>query len=267
MQGLDFKAEVDRRCAKVLASISARMGFVPSGIQQTLMKLKVLKAPGDPAYDAVRATTGGPLRYRHVSPGRTDRRSPSPPKKPTSPRNSAEKASSKMLFTKGMNNSHFEEQIDTILNAYNSGREGREGRENRGNTDVDDEDATAAFGDLVDDPIPDEDELDAFFDSTLQLRDRQKRKGASTSPETRLASTDTSGLDSSKQIYWSKWDAKLNLMGKGEGASLMRAATPPRGVERQQDLSVSSTARNTYFGDEYLRSFYTHVALTTTNFI
>ena len=55
MQGLDFKAEVDRRCAKVLHSISARIGFIPSGIQQTIQELKLMKAPGDPSYDMARA--------------------------------------------------------------------------------------------------------------------------------------------------------------------------------------------------------------------
>ena len=57
MQGLDFKAEVDRQCAKVLHSISARIGFIPSGIQQTIHDLKLMKAPGDPSYDVVRANS------------------------------------------------------------------------------------------------------------------------------------------------------------------------------------------------------------------
>ena len=69
MQGLDFKAEVDRRCANVLSSIQTRMGFIPAGIQQTISKLKVLKAPGDPAYDAVRSS--GSLKYRNMSPSRS----------------------------------------------------------------------------------------------------------------------------------------------------------------------------------------------------
>jgi len=54
MQGLDFKAEVDRRCARIIASIQSRMGFVPSGIEKQVAYLKLLKAPGDPAYDHVR---------------------------------------------------------------------------------------------------------------------------------------------------------------------------------------------------------------------
>ena len=101
MQGLDFKAEIDRRCGKVLSSISARMGFVPSGILKTIQKLKVLKylfylfesnlptttttktttnlklficlsffkilkAPGDPSYDSARASDT--RRYRSSSP-------------------------------------------------------------------------------------------------------------------------------------------------------------------------------------------------------
>jgi hypothetical protein len=218
MQGLDFKAEVDRRCAKVLASISARMGFVPSGIQQTLMKLKVLKAPGDPAYDAVRASTGGHLRYRHVSPTRTEKRtpSPSPPKKTASTSNSAEKAYSKMRFTKGMNNSLFDEQIDTILNAYKIGYRRRDE-----DASVEDEDVALPHG-VVDDALVKEDDLDTFFDSTFELQEQQHSKGVSRSPEThgrlesRIAATDSSGLDSSKQIGWSNWNAKLNLMGKGE---------------------------------------------------
>jgi hypothetical protein len=54
MQGLDFKAEVDRRCSRIIASIQSRMGFVPSGIEKQVAYLKLLKAPGDPAYDHVR---------------------------------------------------------------------------------------------------------------------------------------------------------------------------------------------------------------------
>ena len=54
MQGLDFKAEVDRRCARIIASVQSRMGFVPSGIEKQVAYLKLLKAPGDPAYDDVR---------------------------------------------------------------------------------------------------------------------------------------------------------------------------------------------------------------------
>jgi hypothetical protein len=57
MQGLDYKAEVDRRCAKVMKSIQSRMGFVPAGVQKQVMYLKVLKAPGDPNYDDVRLHT------------------------------------------------------------------------------------------------------------------------------------------------------------------------------------------------------------------
>ena len=57
MQGLDFKAEVDRRCAKVLHSISSRIGFIPSGIQQTIHELRLMKAPGDPSYDEVRTNS------------------------------------------------------------------------------------------------------------------------------------------------------------------------------------------------------------------
>lgn len=57
MQGLDFKAEVDRRCSKVLHSISTRIGFIPSGIQQTIHELKLMKAPGDPSYDIARANS------------------------------------------------------------------------------------------------------------------------------------------------------------------------------------------------------------------
>lgn len=54
MQGLDYKAEVDRHCARVLTSIQSRMGFIPAGVQKEILYLKVLKAPGDPSYDEVR---------------------------------------------------------------------------------------------------------------------------------------------------------------------------------------------------------------------
>lgn len=43
MQGLDFKARVDNRCARILASIQSRMGFIPAGIQKQILYLKVLK--------------------------------------------------------------------------------------------------------------------------------------------------------------------------------------------------------------------------------
>ena len=54
MQGLDYKAEVDRRCEKVIKSIQSRMGFVPAGVMKNIQHLRSLKAPGDPAYDVVR---------------------------------------------------------------------------------------------------------------------------------------------------------------------------------------------------------------------
>lgn len=56
IQGLDYKAEVDRRCLEMLAAVQSRMGFVPTPIQQAALRLKLLKAPGDPAY--------GPARHR-----------------------------------------------------------------------------------------------------------------------------------------------------------------------------------------------------------
>jgi len=54
MQGLDYKAEVERRCERVLRSIQSRMGFVPAGIMKNIQHLRSLKAPGDPAYDTIR---------------------------------------------------------------------------------------------------------------------------------------------------------------------------------------------------------------------
>lgn len=54
MQGLDFKAEVDRRSGSILSSVQARMGFVPVGIEKQVELLRALKAPGDPSYDQVR---------------------------------------------------------------------------------------------------------------------------------------------------------------------------------------------------------------------
>ena len=43
MQGLDFKAEVDRRANKMLGSIQARLGFIPVCIQKHAAQLRVLK--------------------------------------------------------------------------------------------------------------------------------------------------------------------------------------------------------------------------------
>lgn len=43
MQGLDFKAEVDRRAEKIIASVQSRLGFVPSCIQKDVTQLRVLK--------------------------------------------------------------------------------------------------------------------------------------------------------------------------------------------------------------------------------
>lgn len=51
MQGLDFKARVDNRCARILASIQSRMGFIPAGIQKQVLYLKVLKV-GTSAHNA-----------------------------------------------------------------------------------------------------------------------------------------------------------------------------------------------------------------------
>ena len=51
MQGLDFKARVDNRSARVLHAISTRMGFVPEIITKEINVLKSLKAPGDPEYN------------------------------------------------------------------------------------------------------------------------------------------------------------------------------------------------------------------------
>lgn len=43
MQGLDFKAEVDRRCGSILNCVQSRMGFVPSTIEKQVDLLKSLK--------------------------------------------------------------------------------------------------------------------------------------------------------------------------------------------------------------------------------
>jgi chromosome segregation ATPase len=43
MQGLDYKAEVDRRCDKVAAAIECQMGYVPDAVQKQLFYLQVLK--------------------------------------------------------------------------------------------------------------------------------------------------------------------------------------------------------------------------------
>ena len=43
MQGLDFKAEVDRRTAVVLSSVQSRFGFVPPCIQKQITQLRILK--------------------------------------------------------------------------------------------------------------------------------------------------------------------------------------------------------------------------------
>jgi hypothetical protein len=43
MQGLDFKAEVDRRCGSILGCVQSRMGFVPSSIEKQVELLKALK--------------------------------------------------------------------------------------------------------------------------------------------------------------------------------------------------------------------------------
>jgi hypothetical protein len=43
MQGLDFKAEVNRRCGNILTSVQSRMGFVPVGIEKQVELLRLLK--------------------------------------------------------------------------------------------------------------------------------------------------------------------------------------------------------------------------------
>jgi len=86
MQGLDYKAEVNRHCKRVIASIQSRMGFIPgisfsltrlftyllayslpAGIQKEILYLQVLKAPGDPKYDDVR--TSALAQYTHSASG------------------------------------------------------------------------------------------------------------------------------------------------------------------------------------------------------
>ena len=53
LQGLNYKARVHNHSARVLHSISSRMGFVPDVIAKEINILKGLKAPGDPTYDEV----------------------------------------------------------------------------------------------------------------------------------------------------------------------------------------------------------------------
>lgn len=43
MQGLDYKAQVDNRCDKIVESIESRLGFVPSTIQKQVVLIKQLK--------------------------------------------------------------------------------------------------------------------------------------------------------------------------------------------------------------------------------
>jgi hypothetical protein len=43
MQGLDFKAEVDRRSGNIISSVQTRMGFVPVGIEKQIELLRALK--------------------------------------------------------------------------------------------------------------------------------------------------------------------------------------------------------------------------------
>lgn len=55
MQGLDFKAEVEHGAAKILESIKARVGFVPTTVQKQVARLHEVKPPGDPSYDHIRS--------------------------------------------------------------------------------------------------------------------------------------------------------------------------------------------------------------------
>ena len=48
MQGLDFKAEIDRRCDKVTSVIEAQLGYVPDAVQKQLFYLQVLKVSNKP---------------------------------------------------------------------------------------------------------------------------------------------------------------------------------------------------------------------------
>lgn len=57
LKGLDFKCEVDKRSSKVLKSVHARLGFVPTAVHKQVSYLQALKSPGDENYAAARALT------------------------------------------------------------------------------------------------------------------------------------------------------------------------------------------------------------------
>jgi chromosome segregation ATPase len=54
MQGMDFKAEVDRRCNKIGEIIESRMGFVPLAVQRQIYHLQALKVSIDDTRTLVR---------------------------------------------------------------------------------------------------------------------------------------------------------------------------------------------------------------------
>lgn len=55
VQGLDYSAEVHYASNKLLSSVKARLGFVPSTVEKQLTLLKSLKPPGDVEYVHMRA--------------------------------------------------------------------------------------------------------------------------------------------------------------------------------------------------------------------
>jgi hypothetical protein len=48
MQGLDYKAEVDRRIEKVMVSVESQMGYVPDAVEKQLFYVQLLKVRWQP---------------------------------------------------------------------------------------------------------------------------------------------------------------------------------------------------------------------------
>ena len=254
MQGLDFKAEIDRRCGKVLASISARMGFVPSGILKTIQKLKVLKyfiyfsisidqskiyhlcllkilkAPGDPSYDSARASDS--RRYRSSSPSLRNKQQQQQ-QQPEKVKHSVNKKSKAKIFeepkynlrTNYSDSINFENKIDEILNSQTKYK-----YENTDQDDDDEDDDDIYPEDVMHNILGSDDSNNSDSNdstsSSPEIVKAGKNEHAPVALNTKIRLSPESkdrvptnlervnGVEDTKQYIWSKWDAKLELMGR-----------------------------------------------------
>ena len=63
------------------------------------------------------------------------------------------------------------------------------------------------------------------------------------------------GVESAKHYVWSKWDARLQMMDKNDGAMYLQAAPPLKSALRSPQSANKPGRVSKDFGEEYLRQF------------